>query len=261
MKTIESQSAAIVSPGEMEWWSRPPKTKYIDVPANFRVWPKHIVTACCLLSGSWKPRHVIAHFVCVEIYSQSSSGSNFIHNQNSLSLPALLTRRLGPSPPPCQPCEALIFPPCVALCLLHLHHLHHSETDFPAFPEFTSRRLPSSTGSQVSTSQSAWTTINQLKFGAVRRVVAVPGTWARSARSGAPSLRMLRGAKPTSEGRQQQQPGRAHLRGAASTSLRCCCCCCWRLWSCFLPPLRHRLLLAGRLEIEVVEKEKCDVGN
>ena len=123
---------------------------------------------CCLLSGSSKPRHVIAHFVCVEIYSQSSSGSNFIHNQNSLSLPALLTRRLGPSPPPCQPCEALIFPPCVALCLLHLHHLHHSETDFPAFPEFTSRRLSSSTGSQVSTSQSSWTTINQLKFGAVR---------------------------------------------------------------------------------------------
>ena len=184
----------------------------------------------------------------------------YSRNQNSLSLPALLTRRLGPSPPPCQPCEALIFPPCVALCLLHLHHLHHSETDFPAFPEFTSRRLPWSTGSQVSTSQSAWTTINQLKFGAVRR-------WWRSRAperglpaqgrlpsecSGAPSQRP-RGASSS------RLDLRAHLRGAASTSLRCCCC--WRLWSCFLPPLRHRLLLAGRLEIEVVEKEKCDVGN
>ena len=171
---------------------------------------------------------MIAHFVCVEIYSQSSSGSNFIHNQNSLSLPALLTRRLGPSPPPCQPCEALIFPPCVALCLLHLHHLHHSETDFPAFPEFTSRRLPSSTGSQAAkectTSQSSWTTINQLKFGAVREASggAERHLSAVCPLGGAsePQSTELRGAKPTSEGRQQQQQaGRAHLRGAASTSL------------------------------------------
>ena len=155
---------------------------------------------------------MIAHFVCVEIYSQSSSGSNFIHNQNSLSLPALLTRRLGPSPPPCQPCEALIFPPCVALCLLHLHHLHHSETDFPAFPEFTSRRLPSSTGSQAAkecrTSQSSWTTINQLKFGAVREA---SGGAERASERGLPARGRLRAR---SSGAPSQRP-----RGASSSRL------------------------------------------
>ena len=42
--------------------------------------------------------------------SSACNVSRLITNFNSLSLPALLTRRLGPSPPPCQPCEALIFP-------------------------------------------------------------------------------------------------------------------------------------------------------
>ena len=197
---------------------------------------------------------MIAHFVCVEIYSQSSSGSNFIHNQNSLSLPALLTRRLGPSPPPCQPCEALIFPPCVALCLLHLHHLHHSETDFPAFPEFTSRRLPSSSGSQAAkectTSQSSWTTINQLKFGAVREasggaerhLSAVCPLGGASEHGAQGRQANVRGAPAAAAG-WTSAPERRRLHEPSLDAAAKGCCCC------FLPPLRHRLLLAVRLEM------------
>ena len=198
---------------------------------------------------------MIAHFVCVEIYSQSSSGSNFIHNQNSLSLPALLTRRLGPSPPPCQPCEALIFPPCVALCLLHLHHLHHSETDFPAFPEFTSQRLPSSTGSQAAkectTSQSSWTTINQLKFGAVREasggaerhLSAVCPLGGASEHGAQGRQANVRGAPAAAGWTSAPERRRLHEPSLDAAAAAGGCCCC------FLPPLRHRLLLAVRLEM------------
>ena len=86
------------------------------------------------------------------------------------------------------------------------------------------------------------------------------GIWARSARSGAPQSTELRGAKPTSEGRQQQQAGRAHLRGAASTRCLRCCCCCWRLLL-LLPSTSQTPITSCRPSRNVVEKEKCDVGN
>ena len=148
--------------------------------------------------------------------------STLITNWNSLSLPALLTRRLGPSPPPCQPCEALIFPNYAPSLSTLGHHATRISTPKNHISEPPPKTSPPSPHISIPCERNQST-----NFGA-RRVAR----WRGLRRSGR-GLCLL-GRHPGAAWRRRLETS------GASSSRRLSCWRCWRL----LPPSSLLLLLS-----------------
>ena len=157
----------------------------------------------------------------------------------------MLTRRLGPSPPPPQPCEALIFSNYAQArpTLAHWREGHHSpkitfHRTSPTSPDIFS---PHNISIPCERNQST-------KLLCAAGLSALAGTAALW-----PGV-VLAGRHPGAAWRR-----RLETSGASSSFLQAPkerSSSCWRLRllhpsPASPPPLRHRLLLVGRLEMEL----------
>ena len=162
--------------------------------------------------------------------------STLVTNWNSLSLPALLTRRLGPSPPPCQPCEALIFPNYAPSLSTLGHHATRISTPKNHISEPPPKTSPPSPHISIPCERNQST---KLRCAAGSALAGTAALWPGVVLAGAPSRRSLEAPPGDFRSLLLQAPQLLEMLEAASSIQPP------------PPPLRHRLLLVRRLEMEL----------